>query len=359
MKNSRDEEVFLHDDISNFTEDVPMTQTFESALSELDDLLESIRESVNENELQNISAKHCYKNLPISSAADCKQFVSNDQVAINIADFDETDDFFAKLRLKTILRKFKILASKNLTRISKSILKHFSKDAVEKPAKENSYLSKIYKFSPFGIFFIVLGLSITFKLQSDPRIFDGDLLNRFKLDSRTVQSVFDYQLFTYSLVHLNIEHLISNLVLLSLFGTIVELKLGTLNLLSAYISMCYFVGLGWFLGESHHTSIVGASGAAYGLMTIAFLVCLYEVLPIFLPRKDSKPMKYRFWNLFGSFIAIFAICSLYLSETIFFPNRHTATDAHIIGSIIGIPVFILIQFKNAAFRYFCDKKSRK
>ena len=155
---------------------------------------------------------------------------------------------------------------------------------------------------------------------------------------------------------MNLEHLIPNLVILSLFGSIVEIKLGTLNLLFSYFSMCYLIGLGWYFRRvilisqcaANQNSVIGSSGAVYGIMTIAFLDCLFKATPLF----ESK---YRFWNIFGSLATLFAISVLYLNEIVFNPSEKTATDVHIIGSIVGLPFFILLLAKDSIFDYFQRK----
>jgi len=83
-------------------------------------------------------------------------------------------------------------------------------------------------------------------------------------------------------------------------------------------------------------------------MTIAFLDCLFKATPLF-------KSKYRFWNLFDSLDALFAISILYLNEIVFDPNKKTATDVHIIGSIIGPPFSILLLAKDSVFDYFQRK----
>ena len=374
MKNSREEQILRHDEISNFTEDIPMNHSLESAMLEIDNIMNEIKDSIHfENEIEkSIQNIHEVPVIEKSPIADC-QLIAAEKRAVNHASTISMNQENFAPKVDPEISNGKILSCKKiLQKISKSIVGELSKQfsKIENSVKysiekfqNNFYLSKI----PFGIIAIVLMLFITFKLQKNSRILEGDLLNRFKLDSLNVNSVFDSRFLSYSMVHMNLEHLIPNLLFLSLFGSIVEIKLGTLNLLFAYFSMCYLVGLGWYYRQltlisqySANQSLVGASGAIYGLMTIALLICLFDAYPILISSigskvSGSKPVKYRFWNLFGSSIAIFAICSLYLSETVLFPSVQTATDAHIIGSIIGIPVFILILLKNRIFEYFCNK----
>jgi len=296
MQDSRFEETILHNDISNFIED-DLTQTYEPVICDLDTLsiYENTRDSFHiENEVE----KSIINIHAIDSPAACLE--------------ENHREFQAErlIEIPFVGRSFPV-----------AITEKNSKTAIldRKPCVE-----KIGSKIPIGIISIVLVLSVMFI----KRVHDNDILDRFKLDCIIVKSVFDSRIFSYSLVHMNFEHLIPNLIFLTLFGSIVEIKLGTLNLLISYLSICYLVGLGWYFRKdnlvdrcaANHSSVIGSSGAVYGIMTIALLVCLFDVSPLLKPKKNVGIPKDRFWNLFGSFITLFAISSLYLTEIIISSN---------------------------------------
>jgi len=318
MQDSRFEEILFHNDISNYIED-DLTQTYEPIICDRTvSIYENTRDSFHiENEVE----KSIINIHAIDSPAAC--------LGENHREFQAE-----RFESKTVILD-------------------------RKPCVE-----KIGSKIPIGIISIVLLLCVMFIKH----INDNDILDRFKLDCIIVKSVFDFRIFSYSLVHMNFEHLIPNLIFLTLFGSIVEIKLGTLNLLISYFSICYLVGLGWYFRKVNligrcavnQSSVIGSSGAIYGIMTIALLVCLFDVSPLIKPKKNVGILKYRFWNLLGSFITLFAISSLYLTEVILssnllYPNEKTATDAHIIGSIIGLPLYIFLLVKDSIFGYFQRK----
>ena len=347
MKNSRYEETLLHNDISNFTED-DLTHTYEPVISDVDTV--STYENTEDSfHIENEVAKSIINMHAIRSATAClEENHRQRQAVIEIPSAGENQEkkisnFASKASSKII----------HLLREKLSIIAKKKKKLADRKLcgeRLGSIVSKI----PFAVIIIVLILCVMF----NKRIHNTDIIDRFKLNCLTVTSALDFRIFSYSLIHMNFEHLIPNLIFLSLFGSIVEIKLGTLSLLISYFSMCYLVGLGWYfrkvnlIGQcvANQNSVIGSSGAVYGIMTIAFLVFLKPFLfEAFFNRK------YLFWNLFGSFASFFAISVLYLNEIVFNPNEKTATDVHIIGSIIGLLLYIILLAKHSVPKYFRRK----
>ena len=343
MKDSKSGETLLHNDISNFTED-DITQTYESVISDLENAKDSFHI---ENEIEKTIIK---TNAIVFPAACLVRNHRELQAERSIEIPMKGNPRRCQENRRKIASKLTCLLREKLSKIARTIAEKKSEFADRKLF--DTRIGKIVTKIPFGIIIIVIVLCVMF----NKRIHDNDILDRFKLDCLTVKSVFDSRIFSYSLIHMNLEHLIPNLVILSLFGSIVEIKLGTLNLLISYFSMCYLIGLGWYfrkvilIGQctANQNSVIGSSGAVYGIMTIAFLDCLFKATLLL----DSK---YRFWNLFGSLATLFAISVLYLNEIVFNPNEKTATDVHIIGSIVGLPFFILLLAKDSIFNYFQRK----
>ena len=333
MKDSRFEETLLHNDVSNFTED-DITDTYESVISDLDKIpvYENARDSFHvENEV-------------------AKSIINIQAIDFPAACFERNDRQLQDVRLIKIP-----MAKSNQEKRPKIASKFVPFDQTSADADTHkSFGSKI----PFGIIFIVLILCVIF----NKRMHDTDILNRFKLDCLTVKSVFDLRIFSYSLVHMNFGHLIPNLMLLILFGSIVEIKLGTLNLLISYFPMCYLVGLGWYyrkvnlIGQcsTNQSSVIGSSGAVYALMTIAFLDCFVKALPLKFKNYDDFESEEsdHYWNRFGASLTFFVISFLYIYEIVINPSEKTATDVHIIGSIMGIPFYFFILLKNSVLKNF-------
>ena len=347
-KDSRFEETLLHNDISNFTED-DLTHSYEPVISDLDTV--SIYEKIEDTfHIENEVTKSIINMHAIGSATACLEENHRELQDVTVIEIPSDG------RIQEKKTNFASKACSKITHWLREKLSIIAKKITELADRElcGNRLGSIVSKIPFAVIFIVLILCVMF----NKRIHNTDIIDRFKLDCLTVTSALDFRIFSYSLVHMNFEHLIPNLIFLSLFGSIVEIKLGTLSLLISYFSMCYLVGLGWYfrkvnlIGQcvANQNSVVGSSGAVYGMMTIAFLVCLFEAF-----RKDMTHRKYRFWNLFGSLASFFAISVMYLNEIVFNPNEKTATDMHIIGSIIGLLLYIILLAKHSVPKYFRRK----
>ena len=343
MKDSRFEETLLHNDISNFTED-DLTHTYEPVITDVDTV--SIYEKNEDSfHIENEVTKSIINIHAIDSPAACLE-KNHRQQAATVVEIPSA----GRIQEKKTNCASKV--SSKITHLLREKLSIIAQKKTELADRKlcGKRLGSIVSKIPFAVIFIVIILCVMF----NKRIHNTDIIDRFKLDCLTVTSARDFRIFSYSLVHMNFEHLIPNLIFLSLFGSIVEIKLGTLSFLISYFSMCYLVGLGWYfrkvnlIGQcvANQNSVVGSSGAVYGMMTIAFLVCLFEAF--------SNP-KYRFWNLFASFASFFAISVLYLNEIVFNPNEKTATDVHIIGSIIGLLLYIILLAKHSVPKYFRRK----
>ena len=233
MKDSRFEETLLHDDISNFTED-DITQTYESVISDLENAKDSFHI---ENEIEKTIIK---TNAIVFPAACLVRNHRELQAERSIEIPMKGNPRRCQENRRKIASKLTCLLREKLSKIARTIAEKKSEFADRKLF--DTRIGKIVTKIPFGIIIIVIVLCVMF----NKRIHDNDILDRFKLDCLTVKSVFDSRIFSYSLIHMNLEHLIPNLVILSLFGSIVEIKLGTLNLLISYFSMCYLIGLGWY-----------------------------------------------------------------------------------------------------------------
>ena len=88
---------------------------------------------------------------------------------------------------------------------------------------------------------------------------------------------------------------------------------------------------------ANQSCAIGSSGAVYGIMSIAFLICLFETLPK--TEKNERKLK----------------IVLYLNEIVLNPKEKTATDVHIIESIVELLFFILLLAKDSVFDYFQRK----
>jgi rhomboid-like protein len=116
-----------------------------------------------------------------------------------------------------------------------------------------------------------------------------------------------WQMFTYMFMHASFMHLFFNMLMLLMFGPMVEMQLGTKRFLFYYLFCgvgAYFIYLGiemWRIMQAggdpadSATSMVGASGAIYGVLA-AFMVLFpnFQISLIFLPI----PFRAKYFILF-------------------------------------------------------------
>ncbi len=84
----------------------------------------------------------------------------------------------------------------------------------------------------------------------------------FSLDSSLILQR-PWTLITYMFLHANMQHLISNMFALLIFGLILEKTIGSKNFLKIYFASGIVSG---FVGSFFYDSIIGASGAIFGSM---------------------------------------------------------------------------------------------
>jgi len=140
-------------------------------------------------------------------------------------------------------------------------------------------------------------------------------------------------LFTYQFVHdaRNLWHIFGNLLVLYFFGTMVEARIGTKALIWLYLACGVAGGLFWWLFSAltgqGMVPCVGASGAAYGILTYAaFMAPMSLVILILFPV--------RLWvvaALFGGFALYSTLIALRLGGG----GGDVAHAAHVGGALLG------------------------
>lgn len=110
---------------------------------------------------------------------------------------------------------------------------------------------------------LALIISFVFTLQ-----FIFPQMLKFALESSSVVSR-PWTLVTYIFLHGSFSHLYSNMIALVIFGSILEKVVGYKNFLKIFFSAGIFSGI---FGMIFYSSVIGASGAVYGIMgTLAML----------------------------------------------------------------------------------------
>lgn len=129
------------------------------------------------------------------------------------------------------------------------------------------------------------------------------------------------QLVTYMFLHADFNHIFSNMIFLLLFAPIVEIDLGPRKFLRYYILMGIISAIGYMLFEEG--TMVGASGAVFGVFTYHFLinptVKFYNLIPL----------TWIFWFLISKEI-----------YHLWFPLERTAHIAHLTGVLTSLILFL-------------------
>jgi membrane associated rhomboid family serine protease len=145
-----------------------------------------------------------------------------------------------------------------------------------------------------------------------------------------------FQLFTYTLVHADVFHLVGNMIFLFCFGNAVNAKLGHAPFLVLYFLLGATAGAVQMLVVKDPLPIVGASGAIMGVVGI-FLV-LY-------PRNEVSVLWGWWWGVGGA--GTFEIASAWLIlmflgwdllGTLLAREGGVAYVAHLSGAVAGIMV---------------------
>lgn len=141
-------------------------------------------------------------------------------------------------------------------------------------------------------------------------------------------------LFTNTFLHGGFDHFLNNMVMLLVFGTLVERRLGALRFLAIYLASGVIASLGHYFSDIMSPyPLIGASGAISGIMA-AFIVCLFST--------GKRP---SFLGLLGTaFIVqwVFEQAASLMVHTVRVKGDAVAHDAHLAGFIAGLVLTVLI-----------------
>ncbi|MCB1144646.1 MAG: rhomboid family intramembrane serine protease [Leptospiraceae bacterium] len=194
---------------------------------------------------------------------------------------------------------------------------------------------------PLGTVLIFLIIIIT----SIKGFRDEEIMNRYQLSTEgiLIQKVY-HKLFTHSLVHADIKHLIFNMIVLFSFGIQFETLYGTLSFLIVYIGSVIIGGVFSIYHKQDNSfyTAVGASGGLSGLVIAGTTAGIFDVklllLPVYIPGWIFGPL-----FLLGSFYAMYRDKESSISH-----------EGHLGGAMGGFVLgFIVYQidfsFENIAF----------
>lgn len=145
------------------------------------------------------------------------------------------------------------------------------------------------------------------------------------------------RLFTHSIGHIDLSHLIHNFLFILLIGPMIEEKYGSINLLVMLLITSLIIGL--FNTIFSNYSITGASGNVYMLITLSSFSNISEgKIPITL-----------------ILILVFYIISE-LKDRVIEGNKTTYHTGHLLGALCGIALgFYFLYFKTFPFIQYMIK----
>ena len=110
---------------------------------------------------------------------------------------------------------------------------------------------------------------------TDPR-----LLYDYMLSGTAISKNAGYALVTYMFLHANFAHLFLNSVALLFFGYHVEREFGAGQMIFVYLASGVIAGGFFILTSTPRASVVGASGAIFGLMAYLTLMRPFKISPM-------------------------------------------------------------------------------
>ena len=145
------------------------------------------------------------------------------------------------------------------------------------------------------------------------------------------------RLFTHSIGHIDLSHLIHNFLFILLIGPMIEEKYGSINLLVMLLITSLVIGL--FNTIFSNYSITGASGNVYMLITLSSFSNISEgKIPITL-----------------ILILIFYVITE-LKDRVIEGNKTTYHTGHLLGAVCGIAFgFYFLYFKTFPFIQYMIK----
>jgi membrane associated rhomboid family serine protease len=149
-------------------------------------------------------------------------------------------------------------------------------------------------------------------------------LGPFLYETFTLTQIWNpLQFIGYIFLHANWGHLFSNMIGLVFFGTVVEQILGSRKFILYYLLMGIVAGIVQILFSPVGASAIGASGAIFGLVTMAFMM--------------QPKMKFLFGIPFKIIFYLMIIAEIYGMVQQSDMIGHTA---HLVGVLVAITLFI-------------------
>lgn len=141
-----------------------------------------------------------------------------------------------------------------------------------------------------------------------------------------------YQLFTYMFAHGTLGHLFFNMMALSFMGSYLEMVWGFKRFLTYFIvtgigASLIYVAIEYFLSPASGGSMLGASGAIYGILMAYGMLFPEREMSLMFPPISVK----------GKYLVLVIGVFTYLTDV----SGQVAHVAHLGGAVVG---FIMLKF---------------
>jgi membrane associated rhomboid family serine protease len=162
---------------------------------------------------------------------------------------------------------------------------------------------------------------------------------------------------TYQFVHANILHLVSNMVMLLIFGAALEAMVGGWVVIALYFIFGVFGGIGYFvLSPNSNIPVIGASAAVSGLILFYTLSEIRQRVPFFY---IVTPLEGHYgWIYLSKWFLIPLLFVGDFKDYFSSPDEivsQIAVSAHIGGLFGALGLYILIRSKSAAQSIFANR----
>ena len=191
------------------------------------------------------------------------------------------------------------------------------------------------------------------------RVLEPANVKNFQLDCDKLRSEFDFRLFIWQFLHRDLEHLISNVFSLFMYGWAVESIIGTVPFACTFWCLCYFIPKRWYENQLETNecqaarTVVGISGVVTALGIVAIVLTLSRILWLkcFSPDGHEKPKLNSLCFLYIlSFVLSFLMVTISCLNDAVSTDPKLATDVHSIGYKIGLywilPLLVLCMLKD-------------
>ena len=201
----------------------------------------------------------------------------------------------------------------------------------EEPKKDEGFLAKLKTFPIATGLIILINVLYFIFLELDGSTEDVNYMIKMgaSYPKKIIENKEYYRLFTSMFMHFGIEHLVGNMFMLAMLGSLIEKRIKTIPFAFMYIStglIASIISCEETLRKADNAVAVGASGAIYGILGVYVIVMMVDIL--------QMPVDRRIPTLTSAIIRVIIVMLLTMSES--FYDKGIDVTAHIVGFAAGL-----------------------